>query len=745
MKPCNHVSRSSHLFSRPSHLLASKLPLLRVLWAFLVLIGSVSAPLSADAPPLPCRVYGELPESAAGALVSAEVDGVEVTTTSFVDGNRTVYVIDVPGDDPSTVPIEGATEGAVITFHIDGAPAVQSATWASAQAVQTELQPTATPGGPVANDSSVTSLEDVPVALELSATDPDGQPLTFSVVTGPTHGTLTGTPPHLTYQPQANWNGDDGFTFEASDGAASDLGTVSLQVDPVPDPPRLDAIPTQVLDAGSTLQVPILATDADGHVITLDAFGLPSFAGFQVTGNGVGALTLAPGFGDAGTYGGVRIVASDGSFSDEVTFTVQVLATSGPPVAQDQSSSTPEDTPLPLTLTAADPDGDAITYVVASPPTHGVLTGTAPQLVYTPDADFFGADSFTFTASDAGGTSAPATVSLQVEPVADAPVLETLQDVAFNEGAEVELPVLASDADGDPLSFAVQGLPPFASFEDLGDGVGHFLFSPGFDDAGVYPGLQVTVSDGALDASQTFELTVNDFQSPPLVDFRPSEGFNVARLGEATVEAVSSYRGSGLPERAIDGIPNSAWSSDGTVDQWLRVGLVGSAGGTVHVVDRVVLRGRGTTTGLRNFEIRVSTTGSDPADFTTVFSGEVPQDNLDHDFTFPPVQARFVELYAVDTWGSTVGVDVFNFEVHSRPRQGGIVSLLGSGAAVADVSSVGQDPQRAFDLDDQSRWQSANGSGPQSMAHRRAAGHVSPAGGPCPSGGAVHRQLPPEL
>lgn len=687
--------------------------------SLIVLPGNASA----DAPPLPCRFYGALPESDAGTIVSAHLDGVEhAVAASFLDAAQTVYVIDMPGDDPSTVEVEGASEGASIAFRLDGVETVQTLLWSSGQAVNGSLQPVALPGGPVAADLSFSSLEDVPLALQLTATDPDHQPLTYGVVSGPSHGALVGTPPNLIYHPEADWNGDDSFTFEASDGTASDLGTVSLTVEAVPDPPRLDAIPNLTLEAGASLDVPVLATDADGHVITLQALGLPPFGQLDVTGNGTAVLGFTPGFGDAGLYGGLRIVASDGTFSDEVAFTLQVTGASGPPVAADQSLTTPEDTALPLTLGAVDPDGDAMTFAVVTGPSHGVLSGTPPELIYTPQADYFGDDVFTFTASDGGGTSSPGTsgpgtsgpgtsepasVSITVEPLADAPRLEPLADLSLQEGDVLELPIMATDADGDPLSLTANGLPPFAAFEDLGAGVGRLLLEPGFEDAGTYPDIEVQVSDGVLGDGQFFSLTVADFAAPPVVAFRPSDGLNTARLGEAVVHSYSSHRGSAVPERAIDALSNTAWSADGAAAQWLRVRLVG---GVSHVIDRVVLRGRGTNSGLRNFEIRVSTTGSEAADFSTVLSAELPQDNSDHAFDLPsPVQARFVELYAVDNWGNTVATDVFSFEVHSRPRQGGIVSLLGAGAEVAEVSSVGQDAERAFDLDDVSRWQSANG------------------------------------
>src|SRR5207247_675512 len=84
---------------------------------------------------------------------------------------------------------------------------------------------------PVANAQAVTTPEDTAKAITLTASDVDGNTLTYSVVTGPAHGTLSGTAPNLTYTPTANYTGADSFTFEANDGTVdSALATISITV-----------------------------------------------------------------------------------------------------------------------------------------------------------------------------------------------------------------------------------------------------------------------------------------------------------------------------------------------------------------------------------------------------------------------------------------------------------------------------------------------------------------------------------
>ena len=84
------------------------------------------------------------------------------------------------------------------------------------------------------------------------------------------------------------------------------------------------------------------------------------------------------------------------------------------PVANDQSVTTDKDTAKAITLTATDVDGDTLTYSIADSPTHGSLSGTTPNVTYTPDADFVGSDTFTYTVSDGRGGTDTATVWIGV-------------------------------------------------------------------------------------------------------------------------------------------------------------------------------------------------------------------------------------------------------------------------------------------------------------------------------------------
>jgi hypothetical protein len=133
---------------------------------------------------------------------------------------------------------------------------------------------------PTANSQSVSTWEDSSTPITLDAADPDGGPLTYSIVNGPSHGTLGGSTPALMYQPAANYNGADSFTFRASDGQAnSNLATISITVQAVNDPPSATGESYTTL-AGGTLTVSapgVLSNDSDidGGTLTAQLLSVP--------------------------------------------------------------------------------------------------------------------------------------------------------------------------------------------------------------------------------------------------------------------------------------------------------------------------------------------------------------------------------------------------------------------------------------------------------------------------------------
>ncbi|MBW4616079.1 MAG: tandem-95 repeat protein [Desmonostoc vinosum HA7617-LM4] len=135
-----------------------------------------------------------------------------------------------------------------------------------------------------------------------------------------------------------------------------------------------------------------------------------------------------------------------------------------PPVANDDTATTDEDTPVNISVLAndSDADGDPLSISSFTNASNGTVTlndnatpanTTDDFLVYTPNANFNGTDSFTYTIADGNGNTSTATVNLTINPVNDAPVAVN-DSASTNEDTPVNISVLTndSDADSDPLS-----------------------------------------------------------------------------------------------------------------------------------------------------------------------------------------------------------------------------------------------------------------------------------------------------
>jgi hypothetical protein len=134
----------------------------------------------------------------------------------------------------------------------------------------------------------VTTNEDTAAAITLKASDADGDPLTYAIITPPQHGSLSGTLPQVTYKPRRDYNGTDSFTFKVNDGKAdSNTAVVSLTIRPVNDPP-VAVNDTAQGARRTTLTIDVLANDSDvdGDPLTITAVGVPASRKNSVTTNG---------------------------------------------------------------------------------------------------------------------------------------------------------------------------------------------------------------------------------------------------------------------------------------------------------------------------------------------------------------------------------------------------------------------------------------------------------------------------
>jgi CSLREA domain-containing protein len=184
------------------------------------------------------------------------------------------------------------------------------------------------------------------------------------------------------------------------------------------------------------------------------------------------------------------------------------------PIANNQSVSTNEDTPLSGAVTASDADNDPLKYAVVTGPAHGTvqLTTATGAYTYTPADNYNGPDSFTFKANDGIADSNVATVSIAVIPVNDVPVaIDESYTISKNNPLLITAPgVLTNDtdADGDALTAVLVTGPLHGSVMFNSDGSFTYTPTPGYTGS---DSIRYKANDGQLDSNvATVRLSVND-------------------------------------------------------------------------------------------------------------------------------------------------------------------------------------------------------------------------------------------
>lgn len=445
---------------------------------------------------------------------------------------------------------------------------------------------------PVATAAEVSVNEDLQLALTLQGSDADGDALTFTVATDPRHGALAGTPPNLTFTPDPDFNGDDAIEFTVSDSYfTSAKATVAIHVLPVNDAPV--ATPQAIAAVEDTpIAITLAGTDIDGDALVFQVQDRPANGTVSaVTG---ATLTYTPARDFHGTDH-FTFTASDGkSTSSPATIDLSVASVADPPVAMSFARTFAEDTASSITLVGSDGDGDPLSFAIAHQPEHGVLTGDAPNVTYTPNPDFNGDDSFTYTVSDGTTTSEPGTVTLHVTPVNDRPVAVD-GAVATNEDTAVDFTLQASDIDSPNLTYSIVAQPADGTLT-IGSGPVR-RYTPARNANGTRS-FTFRVSDGSLTADATVTITINPVNDPPVT----TDDFTITDPGTAlTYDVVgndSDVDGDAVVLDSVDApangaaaiangklvyTPNAGFTGVELVGYTISDGQGGTAHGTAHV------------------------------------------------------------------------------------------------------------------------------------------------------------------
>jgi len=277
---------------------------------------------------------------------------------------------------------------------------------------------------PDAKNDYMTTNEDCGVVIGVLNNDSDtnGDTLNIESITQPAHGKVTvNNNGSVTYIPDANYNGNDSFTYTISDGKGGfDTATVTVKVNPSNDKPvAVDDI--KVLNEDQAVNINVLANDRDVETATKDlritSISQPSHGFVVINNDGTVKYTPAKDYNGKDSFS-YTIVDEHGK-TDTATVNLTVKPTNDNPVAVNDIKTLNEDQSIKINVLGndRDPDGDSLSVSgIASQPEHGsVCINRDGTITYTPDHNYSGKDKFTYQITDGKGGFDTATVDLVVK------------------------------------------------------------------------------------------------------------------------------------------------------------------------------------------------------------------------------------------------------------------------------------------------------------------------------------------
>ncbi|WP_016710209.1 Ig-like domain-containing protein, partial [Pseudoalteromonas haloplanktis] len=379
---------------------------------------------------------------------------------------------------------------------------------------------------PVAMDNTAQLQEEGAFEVNVLGNDSDvdtGDSLdvsSVSIVTDATNGqtqiTATGA---IIYTANADYFGSDSFTYTVKDsnGATSNVATVTMTVNPVNDAPIAQA-QTLRLAEDETILITLTGSDIENDALSYRIDEGTLHGSLVQQSNDSWLYTPTANYNGSDNF---SFVANDGQL-DSVSAVVSLVITAvnDAPIVSAQSASVDEDTAVVINLLGSDIEGDSLTYTIVDLPVNGVATISGDQLTYQGNANYFGEDQFSYIANDGLLDSAPNTVSITVNSINDVPVITGVPSLAINENALYNFVPTATDSDGDSLSFSIENQPSWLAFDSV---TGQLSGMPSNADVGRYSDITLSVTDGqATQSLAPFALTVVNVNDAPTISGAPA-------------------------------------------------------------------------------------------------------------------------------------------------------------------------------------------------------------------------------
>lgn len=422
---------------------------------------------------------------------------------------------------------------------------------------------------PTASNISLSTAKNNAVSGTFSATDPESDTLNFEVVTSPIYGDVVIDDPAagtFTYTPDNDFSGVDTFTYKATDAAnESNVATVTVTVTNTVTAPIADDItPTAFNEDTESGVITLSYTDPENDLATSCSTSnlnkVTVSTACSCDGSGVCTLKVTGTANSNGSASFDYTVVAGGETSNTATASFTITAVNDAPTASAISFTTNEDTTYSSNggtrpnLSGSDVDGDTLTCTKDTDPTNGTVTVNSNcTFSYTPDADYNGADSFTFYVNDGTTNSTSATATITVSSVNDSPVatarsISTTKNTAYVSNGSSKPHLSGTDAEGTALSCAKASNPTNGTVTINSNC--SYTYTPSSNYTGS-DSFTFTVSDGVNTSSAA---TVSITVAIQLIDQdNASEGFGSAQKTGVAWNTNSSNKLILAPDTDCDG------------------------------------------------------------------------------------------------------------------------------------------------------------------------------------------------
>jgi len=355
--------------------------------------------------------------------------------------------------------------------------------------------------------------------VSLNDSDPEGQPLTYSVITLPLHGNLVLLPDgQFTYAPTADFHGQDSFVYDACDPeGACGQATATIVILPVNDPPvATDNLFTMEEDGLLEGDVSINDFDVDGDLLSYLLL-VPPASGTLMLGQD-GSFTYSPAADFHGVISFGYLVCDPSGACDAAVVAITVTPVNDAPVAAGESYIMDEDTLLEGTVAGNDfdVDGDELTYSLVQGPQHGIITLLANgSFVYSPPLNFHGEVQVMYSVCDPHSACDQAVLVITVNPVNDPPVVNGENiSVLMNVPYSGNLALNDFDVDGDILVYSLVEAPAHGELTLATNGT--YTYVPEADYFGPATAVYTACDQHNACGTATLQIQVLLVNSPPV-------------------------------------------------------------------------------------------------------------------------------------------------------------------------------------------------------------------------------------